>query len=197
MKRGKRFAAGHGEIASHAKTNARAWRRRTRHKARIKSVNGAKAPAYGGRLLLAPFGLMLGGAIRHPSMSPASTLLLSSLALFEVKHFLCDFVLQTTYLYRNKGIYGHLAGVLHAGLHVLGSLPAIFLIGGTPGLIAVIVIGEFLVHYHVDWLKLHIDHRYRLRIDRSAYWIVFGLDQLLHQATYIAILLVLAQAAHL
>ena len=130
-------------------------------------------------------------------MSPTSTLLLASLALFEAKHFVCDFVLQTAYLYRNKGIYGHRAGFIHAGLHALGSLPAIILIGGTPGLITVLVFGEFLIHYHVDWLKLHIDHRYRLRIDRSAYWIVFGLDQLLHQATYIVMLALLAQAAHL
>lgn len=130
-------------------------------------------------------------------MSPTVTLLLSSLALFEVKHFLCDFVLQTAYLYRNKGTYGHPAGFLHAGLHALGSLPAILLIGGAPGLIAMIVIGELLVHYHVDWSKLYIDKRFRLRIDRSAYWVVFGLDQLLHQATYIVILALLAQAAHL
>lgn len=130
-------------------------------------------------------------------MSPATTLLLSSLVLFEVKHFLCDFVLQTTYLYRNKGIYGHPAGFIHAGLHAVGSLPAMLLIGGAPGLIAVMVAGEFLVHYHVDWLKLYIDKRCRLRIDRGGYWIIFGLDQLLHQATYIVILAVLAQGARL
>jgi hypothetical protein len=130
-------------------------------------------------------------------MSPISTLLLSSLALFEAKHFLCDFVLQTAYLYRNKGIYGHPAGFIHTGLHAVGSLPAILLIGGAPGLIAMIVIGELLVHYHVDWLKLYIDKHFRLRIDRSPYWIIFGLDQLLHQATYIVILVLLAQAANL
>jgi hypothetical protein len=132
----------------------------------------------------------------HPRMSPATTLLLTSLALFEVKHFVCDFVLQTAYLYRNKGIYGHPAGFIHAGLHAAGSLPAIFLFANAPGLIALILAGEFLVHYHVDWLKLYIDGRYRLRIDRSAYWIVFGLD-MLHQATYVVILAVLAQTAHL
>ena len=130
-------------------------------------------------------------------MSPAITLLLASLALFEVKHFLCDFVLQTAYLYRHKGIYGHPAGFIHAGLHAVGSLPAMLLIGGAPGLVATIVIGELLVHYHVDWLKLYIDRHYRLRIDRSTYWIIFGLDQLLHQATYVVILALLAQAAHL
>ncbi len=140
---------------------------------------------------------MLGDAIRHPSMTPATTLLLTSLALFEIKHFLCDFVLQTAYLYRNKGNYGHLAGFIHAGLHVIGSLPAVLLIGGAPGLIALVLAGEFLVHYHVDWLKLYIDKHFKLRIDRSSYWIVFGVDQLLHQLTYVVILALLAQNAHL
>ncbi|HET7085995.1 MAG TPA: DUF3307 domain-containing protein [Rhizomicrobium sp.] len=134
-------------------------------------------------------------------MNPAIVLLLSSLALFEAKHFLCDFVLQTAYLYRNKGVYGHPAGIIHAGLHALGSLPAILLItssaGFSAGLVAMIVAAEFLIHYHVDWLKLYLDRHYRLRIDRSLYWIVFGADQLLHQLTYIAILAVLAGGVRL
>ena len=130
-------------------------------------------------------------------MSPGIALLLWSLVLFEVKHFLCDFVLQTAYLYRNKGIYGHRAGFIHAGLHAGGSLPAILLLWRGPGIIAAILAVEFLIHYHVDWLKLHIDKRYRLGINQSLYWAVFGADQLLHQLTYVGILAVLANAAHL
>jgi len=121
-------------------------------------------------------------------LSPAITLLLWSLALFEVKHFLCDFVLQTAYLYRNKGIYGHRAGFIHAGLHALGSVPAILLLSRDTSLIAVILAVEFLIHYHVDWLKLHIDKRFRLGINHSLYWAIFGADQLLHQLTYLGIL---------
>ena len=124
-------------------------------------------------------------------MSASSLLLLSSLALFELKHFVCDFVIQTTYLYRNKGIYGHRAGFIHAGLHAGGSLPAILLLSRDPGIIAAILAVEFLIHYHVDWLKLHIDKRYRLGINQSLYWAVFGADQLLHQLTYVGILAVL------
>ncbi len=130
-------------------------------------------------------------------MSASTLLLLSSLALFEVKHFACDFVFQTAYLYRNKGIYGHRAGFIHAGLHAMGSLPAILLLTSAAQLVAAILVVEFLVHYHVDWLKLFNDKRYRLGINQSGYWVIFGADQLIHQLTYVAILAVLAQAAHL
>lgn len=125
-------------------------------------------------------------------MNPGISILLWSLALFQVKHFVCDFVLQTAYLYRNKGIYGHPAGFIHAGLHALGSLPAILLLSREPALIAVILAVEFLIHYHVDWLKLYIDKHFRLGINQSLYWAVFGADQLLHHLTYLGILATLA-----
>lgn len=132
------------------------------------------------------------GAAESGCLSPGITLLLWSLVLFEVKHFLCDFVLQTAYLYRNKGIYGHRAGFIHAGLHALGSLPAILLFSPAPALIATILVVELLIHYHVDWLKLYIDKHFRLGINHSLYWAVFGADQLLHQLTYVGILALLA-----
>lgn len=128
-------------------------------------------------------------------MSAGSLLMLESLALFELKHFICDFVLQTAYLYRNKGIYGHRAGFIHAGLHGLASLPAILLMTKAAPLAAGIVFAEFLVHYHIDWLKLFIDRHYRLNSNQSIYWAIFGADQLIHQMTYVAILAVLAESA--
>lgn len=128
-------------------------------------------------------------------MNSAIALLFWSLVLFQAKHFLCDFVLQTAYLYRNKGIYGHPAGFIHAGLHAIGSLPAILLLTRSGGLAALLVGAELVIHYHVDWLKIYIDKRFRLTVQRRAYWIVFGADQLIHQLTYAAFLVVLAQRA--
>ena len=66
-------------------------------------------------------------------MSPGLTLVFWGFVLFEAKHFLCDFVLQSAYQYRNKGIYGHPGGILHAGLHGLGSLPAVLIFGQSAG----------------------------------------------------------------
>ena len=53
-------------------------------------------------------------------------------------------------------------------------------------------IGEFAVHYHVDWTKGQIDLRTGWTEKDQAYWMVFGADQLIHQLTYLAIVAYLA-----
>jgi hypothetical protein len=42
------------------------------------------------------------------------------------------------------------------------------------------------VHYHTDWTKSKIDGHLRLNDTNSLYWAIFGSDQLVHQATYLA-----------
>lgn len=114
-----------------------------------------------------------------------STILLALLA-FQIKHYIFDFVLQTHYQFSNKGSYGHPGGILHAGLHALGSIPALLILATPAGLLAGIVIGEFVVHYHVDWSKEQIVRHFDLVEPKPAYWYAFGADQLAHQLTYIA-----------
>jgi len=119
-------------------------------------------------------------------------LLFWSLVLFEVKHVLCDFVLQTAAQIRSKAIYGSRGGLIHAGLHGIASLPAILLLDHSV-VVPAIVAGEFVVHYHVDWLKMAIIRVRGLSPDDRLYWIIFGADQLLHQMTYVIILALLAR----
>lgn len=128
-------------------------------------------------------------------MNAQFALLFWALVLLEIKHFICDFVIQTGYQVRKKAIYGHPGGLLHAGLHGIASLPAILLLTASPLLISAIVVGEFVVHYHVDWLKSAITRLRGLSFDDLLYWVFFGADQFLHQATYIVILAVLVRAA--
>jgi hypothetical protein len=103
------------------------------------------------------------------------------------KHLVCDFFLQTAYQYRNKGIYGHPGGLLHAGLHVLGTAFLFLYVNPGPKIIALILAGEFVVHYHIDWTKEQIVKRLKLSTEDAAFWWVLGVDQFLHGATYIAI----------
>jgi hypothetical protein len=117
-----------------------------------------------------------------------------ALFAFQLKHFLCDFVLQTKFQVDTKKIYGHFGGFIHAGLHALGTLPIVLVAGASAGVAAAIVIGEFIVHYHVDWLKGQIDLRTGWTEKDQAYWAVFGADQLIHQLTYLAIVAYLAGA---
>ena len=111
---------------------------------------------------------------------------LLALLIFQIKHFLCDFVLQTYNQVKTKGIYLHFGGIAHAGLHSIGSIPALLVLTQKPWVVVPLLLGEFLVHYHTDWTKSQIDGRLRLNDTNSLYWTIFGSDQLVHQATYLA-----------
>lgn len=118
-----------------------------------------------------------------------------ALLLLQAKHFVFDYVLQTPFQYLNKGRYGHPGGVLHAGLHVIGTTAAFLAI--TPGLAlgAFILAAEFVLHYHIDWTKEQVMRRWKLSPDMASYWYAHGADQFMHQATYIGIVALLAQGA--
>jgi hypothetical protein len=106
------------------------------------------------------------------------------LALFGIKHFVCDFLLQFPYMLGQKGIYGAQGGIDHAAIH--GGFTFIIL-APFIGLIAVMLaIFDFVVHYHVDWVKQQLNNGLT-PADRK-FWIWFGLDQTLHYLTYIAII---------
>jgi hypothetical protein len=112
------------------------------------------------------------------------------LLLLQVKHFLFDFVLQTPYQLRNKGTYGHPGGILHSGLHVLGTALVLPVVMPATELWIWVLAGEFLVHYHIDWCKEQITRRWG-KGNGPFFWWMIGLDQLLHQFTYLAIAAIL------
>lgn len=116
------------------------------------------------------------------------SIILWSMLVFQIKHFLADFVLQNSNQIRNKGVYLHPAGLIHAGIHMVGSIPALLILTRAPLPIVVLLLAEFAFHYHADWTKVQIDSRLRLNDQNSLYWAIFGADQLVHQLTYIAMI---------
>jgi hypothetical protein len=124
-------------------------------------------------------------------MTNAVLLALAGLTLLEVKHFICDFVLQTARHVQFKGVYGHPAGLEHSAIHVAGTLPCLWIIGASWPAIGAILIAEFLIHYHEDWLKEQMVRRNQWGFTDHAFWIALGADQLVHQLTYIAMIFVL------
>ena len=52
---------------------------------------------------------------------------------------------------------------------------------------------EFVLHYHIDWAKEQLIRPF-VAAQGLAYWVIFGADQFLHQATYVAIAYVLFRA---
>jgi hypothetical protein len=113
------------------------------------------------------------------------------LIALQVKHFVFDFVLQNRYQLDNKGTYGHPGGILHAGLHGLGTGIIVFYFTDT---VTAAFLGalDMLIHYHIDWAKVKLNSKMRLTPADQNFWVLLGLDQYFHQLTYIVILFILA-----
>jgi hypothetical protein len=58
-----------------------------------------------------------------------------------------------------------------------------------------IALGEFLLHYHIDWAKEQITRRNGWTIQNPGFWHALGTDQLLHGLTYLAIVALLIVTA--
>jgi len=120
---------------------------------------------------------------------------LAVMLYLEIKHFVCDYPLQTHYQLVNKGTYGHPGGILHSGIHALFTIPAFLLITPSLGVGIGIIVGEFLIHYHVDWAKQQIMAHTGWQSGDREFWWATGADQLAHHVTYVAIAFVLWKTA--
>jgi len=108
------------------------------------------------------------------------------MTLLILKHFFCDFPLQGPYMYKNKGTYGHPGGLLHAGVHVAGTFLCVAVF--SPAWATAMALFDGVIHYHVDWAKMKTCASLNLKPDNSeSFWILLGLDQLLHYMTYVLI----------
>ena len=109
------------------------------------------------------------------------------LAGFQVKHLLGDFVLQNNYILRHRRIWGHPGGLLHIAIHAALTLPLLLAAGVHGPLFFAILLGEAVFHYHVDWVKDGWLEREGWTAQDKQYWWLMGVDQMLHQLSYLAI----------
>lgn len=116
----------------------------------------------------------------------SSVLTLFLLAGLQIKHVLADFYLQTSWMVQTKGIYGHLGGLAHTGVHVLLSGSVLVWAGLAWWLLLAVLIVEFVVHYHTDWTKDRLVRREGVGPSDSKFWNLTGIDQFVHQLTYLA-----------
>lgn len=111
------------------------------------------------------------------------------------KHFLADFILQRSYQFRNKGKYGHPGGLLHAGIHGVGTLLSLLYFVPLEMAFSLAVL-DMVVHYHIDWAKSRVNSKMKLDPNEdNEYWFLFGFDQFLHHMTYIGIVLLVQELA--
>lgn len=124
-------------------------------------------------------------------MPQFALIVLAAVAVLLLKHAVADFYLQSTYQYLNKRHYGHPGGIVHSAIHV-ALTPLVYVVIAPSLLLALgIAASEFLLHYHIDWLKEQITHRNGWTVQDRSFWYALGADQLVHGLTYLVIVGVL------
>ncbi|MGD9293815.1 MAG: DUF3307 domain-containing protein [Roseobacter sp.] len=121
-------------------------------------------------------------------MGDSSGALLALLCLLQAKHMFADYFLQTKIMLDGRETYIHLGRFLHAGVHAAGSTIAFMLVGTPFSFILPVVLIEGVAHYHIDWLKGKFTADQRLTPADAAFWRATGVDQALHQFTYVVMI---------
>ena len=121
---------------------------------------------------------------------------IAMLVLFQVKHFVADYLLQPSWMLRGKGDMRQPGGYAHAGVHAIGSLPALLVAAPGSSGVAGLIVAEFAVHYTIDFSKASLSSRSLAGPDTQAYWTLHGADQLMHQMTYAGLILA-AEVIHI
>ena len=108
-------------------------------------------------------------------------IMITYLALLQLKHWYVDFVLQNDDMVKGKAIYGNKMGLWHSGQHGLFTFLITVLIVGWQFALFIGLL-DFVTHYHIDWVKMNYGNR---DIANPLFWNHLGLDQMAHQIVYL------------
>jgi len=112
----------------------------------------------------------------------------------EVKHYLADYFLQPAWMLGGKGDFRHPGGYAHAAVHA-GLSAIVLLVAGTPpSTLALLVAAEYVVHYALDYSKIHYSRGVHVDTNPRRFWALHGVDQLTHQLTYATMIYLVLQA---
>lgn len=116
------------------------------------------------------------------------------ITLLIIKHYICDFPMQSAWMVSNKGTYGHIGGLSHAWVHMMGTFACLIILSQSLGVFlnpfpfAQVIVVEGVIHYHVDWFKMWLNKKMKWTCHKSpAFWQSLGIDQLMHYLTYVGI----------
>lgn len=119
--------------------------------------------------------------------------ILTLLLFLQLKHWYADFKIQTYMQTVKKGVWLHPVGLSHSADHVWTTLVALvifdlFILQLNFPLMVGLALIEGVLHYIIDYIKV----KYGCKDNtKPMFWSQFGLDQLAHQVTYLAMVYIL------
>jgi hypothetical protein len=112
----------------------------------------------------------------------------------EIKHYIADYFLQPGWVLAGKGDLRQPGGYAHAGLHA-GLSGLVLVLAGTPWPALVgLVAAEAVVHYGLDYAKIHYSMGVHVDSRPRRFWALHGIDQMTHQLTYGAMIYLVLMA---
>jgi Protein of unknown function (DUF3307) len=103
----------------------------------------------------------------------------------QVKHVICDGPLQTVGMVRAKSNYMQPLGIAHAAIHAAGTFLILLVAAFDPLAALTAATIEFLVHYHIDYIKENVVKAFAWTTADARFWWTLTFDQALHHFTYL------------
>lgn len=125
--------------------------------------------------------------------------LFTLLILFQLKHFICDYPLQTPYMLGKMKATGWVkplvaCATIHALFTFIISMWFIIITLPSVGFILIptlLALLDFTIHFVVDRLKASPSIGGRFKPDQPYFWWAFGADQMAHHLTHYLIIFIL------
>ena len=116
------------------------------------------------------------------------------LIVFQLKQLGGDYVLQTGWMVHGKAQpgWGFIFPLsVHVGVHALTTLAIIYIVNPALWFLALF---DFALHFIMDRIKASRNGLGRYNnIEKSSYWISYGIDQMVHHLTHYGIIYWLVQ----
>ena len=123
------------------------------------------------------------------------SMIFTLLVLFQVKHFICDFPLQTQYMLGKMQATGWVTPLAaHAGVHAWFTFLIILFIQPDNNLLYLLPLVDFVIHFIVDRIKASPKLGGRWNPTQPYFWWALGADQMMHHLTHYIFIYVIIQS---
>ena len=123
------------------------------------------------------------------------SMIFTLLVLFQVKHFICDYPLQTQYMLGKMQATGWIKPLAaHAAVHAWFTFLIILFIQPDNHLLYLLPLVDFVIHFTVDRIKVSPKLGGRWNPTQPYFWWALGADQMMHHLTHYIFIYVIIQS---